>query len=430
MTEMEKFKKLFAMFGLIAMSGFPFFTTNKNNFIIFLLILIIILLLGKRDSFSAKRNILVILLTLFLVMLQAILFQYFKLETILGFIIRTLCALLVVYIVKGDFINLYIKQIKLLTLISFFIFIPIFIAPGILDLISSVVPSFMRFNTTILGVETTKPSLILVNLNMDAPSRTYNRNCGPFWEPGAFGGFLLIAILFNFLKGKTITDKSNYVFYIGLFTTFSTTAYLAFFLLILSYFISEKKIAWYKVLILGLLSISFYLLFFQINFMNKKISKEISKIDFAIEEAGGDTRFASAVLDLMEFVEYPISGRGLWPETRIGGKLKIIVRNNGLTNFLTTWGIVFFIVYFYLLYKNFERLLLQQNNLKTYFAFLSIIVICVLSVGENYFSAIFFWSLVLIPFKYLIYTIKRDSIQNAKYTDYKKKYNLRMLKLK
>lgn len=62
-------------------------------------------------------------------------------------------------------------------------------------------------------------------------SRAFDRNCGAFWEPGAFGCYLLIVPLL-FINNLPLLyrryRKECIVLFIALLTTQSTTAYLAF----------------------------------------------------------------------------------------------------------------------------------------------------------------------------------------------------------
>lgn len=59
------------------------------------------------------------------------------------------------------------------------------------------------------------------------------RNCGPFWEPGAFQGFLVVAILMSIKFGDRIkrADRKLVLFLVTLLTTLSTTGLLLFVLI-------------------------------------------------------------------------------------------------------------------------------------------------------------------------------------------------------
>ncbi|MGY3213788.1 hypothetical protein [Mucilaginibacter sp. HD30] len=58
------------------------------------------------------------------------------------------------------------------------------------------------------------------------------RNSGFAWEPGAFGCFLIVALMFNLFLNKFKFDPKSYLFIIGIITTVSTTDYLALIVLL------------------------------------------------------------------------------------------------------------------------------------------------------------------------------------------------------
>ena len=69
----------------------------------------------------------------------------------------------------------------------------------------------------------------------------FMRNCGFAWEPGLFASFVCFAIYFNLLIKKRIKGNRNfYILTLGLFSTFSTTGYSAFLLIMANYFIVQN----------------------------------------------------------------------------------------------------------------------------------------------------------------------------------------------
>ncbi len=61
------------------------------------------------------------------------------------------------------------------------------------------------------------------------------RNSGFSWEPGAFGFFLILNLLFNFFNNGFKFDKRAWWMSVALITTLSTTTYIAFMFVILLY---------------------------------------------------------------------------------------------------------------------------------------------------------------------------------------------------
>jgi hypothetical protein len=77
------------------------------------------------------------------------------------------------------------------------------------------------------------------------------RNSGFSWEPGAFGCFLIIALMLNLFLNKFKFDKKSYLFILAIITTISTTDYLALMILLfLVYRYKVPRINWGVVLLL------------------------------------------------------------------------------------------------------------------------------------------------------------------------------------
>src|SRR6201999_2065969 len=56
------------------------------------------------------------------------------------------------------------------------------------------------------------------------------RNSGFVWEPGAYGCFLTLTLLLQFFRNKFQFDKVAIIFVVAIIPTFSTTNYLALFI--------------------------------------------------------------------------------------------------------------------------------------------------------------------------------------------------------
>ena len=77
-----------------------------------------------------------------------------------------------------------------------------------MDIIIDAIPSFLKISYDQWGSETEVKTIIVYNFNMIDSSELI-RNCGPFWEPGAFGGLLIIAIILNIINQKRILMKQK-----------------------------------------------------------------------------------------------------------------------------------------------------------------------------------------------------------------------------
>jgi len=115
----------------------------------------------------------------------------------------------VVFILRGEFKYVYFEVLYYLSLIGLFLWI-IFLMTG--------------FAMDLTGKDDIFNSIIIWNVRNGEI-----RNSGPFWEPGAYGGYLLLIPLFFlnepdfFLKNK----RKSLVLFLALLSTMSTTAYLS-----------------------------------------------------------------------------------------------------------------------------------------------------------------------------------------------------------
>ncbi len=378
------------MFFLLGLSGIPFFSGKDYYLIGFSFLLIIVFILEKGQQLD-KEIFLILLAILILVCFQALIFSFFKAITILGLSLKIICGYLTVKLLGTNFTQIFIAQLKVFSVISLLFFLPIYFIPGVLDKLITITPSFLVYEYELWGSEISEKTLIVYNLLQE---ETMVRNTGPFWEPGAFGGYLILALMLNTITHKKISSKSNGLLFFTIITTQSTTAYIAFLVFISVYILLTYSSLWPKLLVICI-SIGGVIAFQTIPFLGEKIKQENSEIQEAIEISGGDTRLASATLDLEDIKKYPFSGRGIWDETRIDKTFEFTKRNNGFTNFIAQWGILFFIFYFYYYYKSYT-LFCRLNGSVKYIPMLLLLTTWILSFSENYFSLPFFWGLVFL----------------------------------
>lgn len=125
-------------------------------------------------------------------------------------------------------------------------------------------------------------SIIYTQLyNLNNSGLTF-RNCGPFWEPGAFQGFVNLAILLELLSGNDRNKQWHFrfaVFVITVITTYSTGGYVVLALNLIYYIITNQRLTWnVKVLLLFITSTIAVFLFFNIDFLHNKISGDNGRL--------------------------------------------------------------------------------------------------------------------------------------------------------
>lgn len=232
------------------------------------------------------------------------------------------------------------------------------------------------------------------------------RNSGPFWEPGANGGYLVLGIALEMLLFRK-WSRRTLVFFIALFTSFSTTAYLAVGVFFLLYYLLVDNKAERLVIILPLLVITIWISLFSLDFLSAKIVdqlKEFNEGNVYGSQSENDTRIGSASLDFKDLQRSPLFGTGSSDETRWGPGEQLFMRTNGVTDFLVRMGIIGFTFCLFFMYnackKLFERLEISKPAAS---AFVLTFTIYFISLGETFFVTIFFWSFFFIQYNNLVF---------------------------
>ncbi len=229
------FKDYLIMFFLLGVSGIPYFSSNQPFVILFALGLVGLFLNSKFHSID--NEFIYVLIAIFAcIFFQALIFSFFKGITVLGLVLRILTGYLAVKLLGEQFINYFIRVMVFFGIISLLIFIPIFIKPDFLDTLVNLTPSFMSYQYELWGFMVDRKTLVVYNLLQEADRV---RNNGPFWEPGAYGGYLMIAYMFNTIRENRLLSPINWLFILCIISTQSTTAYLALFLFIVCYIFFE-----------------------------------------------------------------------------------------------------------------------------------------------------------------------------------------------
>lgn len=125
-------------------------------------------------------------------------------------------------------------------------------------------------------------SIIYTQLyNLDSLSLTY-RNCGPFWEPGAFQGFVNLALALELLTADKRDKRWKIkilIFIISIITTFSTGGYIALALNILFLIFSSKSLHIERKIFLVVAFIFLALgVFFSTSFLYEKVSSDSGRL--------------------------------------------------------------------------------------------------------------------------------------------------------
>jgi hypothetical protein len=401
----ENFISYTSLFLFIAISSIPFFIGDE--FLIFAFILSAITFSIKRCTVD-KFIVIYCLIFLTIMMLQVMFFSVLELNVIVGYFFRILYAYMTIKIIGNKIVDYYNNIIYFFSIISLLVFIPtIFFKDEIETLLSQISLIFEPFQ-----LHDPRRSHIVIytfgenyeDVDGDA-SKSWLRNSGPFWEPGGFGVFLIISVLFEVIKTKKLLTKRNIVFIITILTTLSTGSFLVLFALIVFYILTYPTKE--RILFLGCFMLLSFFIYKNTYFLVEKVEKQTAKKQVSLEYTPRN-RFVSGQLDVIDFMNNPILGRGRFEATRFdikeSGELQLNHRNNGTTNLLVEFGIFGFFAFFYFMYLSFKGYC-EYNKFRPIFAFYATILILIMGFSQMIFIKPFF-----IGFSFLFLAVTSNDI--------------------
>ena len=389
----DKIYQVILVLLLIISSGFPLFVNHKGVDLVLFAYAVAGAIYYKPNLAWVFKFTLAFALLMFI---QAVYFGEFYIKTSIYQVILFCGAGISVAILGTNLLYIYVRLMLIIAVVATVLFIPILINPGFAEKLISLSPFHFQTVTEAYGWESTSHNIFVMHF---PPDFFYGliRNSGPFWEPGAFGGFLVLAFVFNTLLHNTLFRKEHIIFIVAILTTFSTTTYLAliFFIAAFSFIkLDDQVVKWGALVLFVIAGAIFY---DKVDFLGKKIEKELEETKYQAFVRGGDTRMASAYLDLKELSDnsfHIFFGRGSHPDTRIKGIDKEVLRTNGVTDLLSRFGLLFFLFALFSLFRSF-KLITALGEGKRPLAFVGLATLLILSFSEIYFIYIFFKVLIL-----------------------------------
>ncbi len=215
------------------------------------------------------------------------------------------------------------------------------------------------------------------------------RNSGFMWEPKGFANFLVISIFFQLVIGSfKLFNKKMLIMLIALITTFSTTGFIALFSLLIFYFLNKNlktSLIFFPIFILFS-----SIIFFNSDFLYDKIvyelslTKEYENLLYQKKDYKDDVyslgRTGSFIVDINDLKNRPFFGYGFTRENRTQSDFVKLIRVNGLSDLLAVYGVVGFILYFYMHHIFLKKM---QNQLNFKFAPIILITLIVIYTAST-----------------------------------------------
>lgn len=196
--------------------------------------IVFIIIIVYRKSISISKRIIVSLFVLMGIVFLSTIINKGNLINSSFFCISIIISLLVTSTWSFEvFKNAYNKVLLFLSIVSLFMMLVFYIFPSINSLfhVSNKIGTAIHCNFIIF--------------TKIANERGFGRNCGMFWEPGAFQTFLCIALIFE-ITNKRPSIRKIIVFILTILTTFSTTGYICLmvilFYMMINNYRNEKRI--------------------------------------------------------------------------------------------------------------------------------------------------------------------------------------------
>ncbi len=394
---MKQFLQILLLLGLMATSGFPLFINNMPVFYAYFGYCIFCFFYFKVSVRYFLPFLLLFGSILFFQFLNTGMYYFL---TVAAQLMILLTAVITVDVFKEKFLDVFLKVMVYISIISLIFFIPIFLKPSVADLLIAYFPIYVPLEQESYGINQIIHSFIFFNFSPDFTFRI--RNIGPFWEAGFYGGYLMVALMYNTIRQKSIFNKIGILFIICILTTFSTTAYLALFLFIGIYYAVKIGSPILRAGTILLFIAGFAYSYTELEFLGSKINDELNQVAYDAQIQGGNSRMASAYLDITELEEkniYIFIGRGNHPEHRVASVNKAVQRNNGTTDVIAVWGIPFFLVFVFLHYRSVRSIASYYGEQK-FIALLFVTIVLILGVSEPYFRFGFFYALLLLYIPY------------------------------
>lgn len=365
----------FFVFSIIALTGFEYFY-RAAYLIIPVIIFALFLFIKKKNTINIGLVILVISFSTLTLVQTALGFNQ-SIFTFILFLVSLLGYFFISKVIGLNFFNTFINSIYYVSLISLPFFFLTFYVPFltfIADKVSIIFTPLSFNENNLLPNEISRNILIY---NFKNYYFAYNRNSGPFWEPGMFAVFLNTALFFNLLKTKKAISLRNFIFVLTIITTFSTTGYIGLFFILIVYLLFISTSRFRIAYILTLIIISAYII--ELDFMQNKILEQIE-----MANKSGSSRFGAVLIHWQIIKNYPLTGVGDGLSRFVSYYTDATSTANGISLVFAKFGIPFGMLYFSLLFVSCIKIVNYHFNQRNYFLGISFyILLLILTFSQD-----------------------------------------------
>lgn len=319
--------------------------------IVAIILLFIVLLRGASIS---KRQILVISVFVMLFAIQAIATDNFTLLTTAGFFARIMIALGSAILIR-NFARAFIEVMFWTAVVSLPIYAVLIITQG------GIVSFIQQYS-----IPMPDPDILVYYFS----HLHVTQNNAYFWEPGVYGGYLILAIVFLGACKTQYTDRRYkmilFALLITLATTMSTGGYVTILFASLYHTKAFGKHAMIRIILMFVGVLGVVYIFESATFLGDKISRQFAMVE-AQRRDWQLTRLGSILSDWTQIKVHPLIGWGPNPAERYGFVSQEILNGegNGLSNFAAQFGSIGLSVFLLATWNGFKSLFAQREKAAT-----------------------------------------------------------------
>jgi len=265
------------------------------------------------------------LVYILILLVQCLAFSFCPVVTMAGFLIRLFIGYAAFRIIH-DFPRTYVHAMYGLAVTSLIFYFPYAVLSLVGVAVEASAASLSNLLRTTIASDTSSIVRYPLLLHTFVKDNSL-RNLGMFWEPGAFGGYLILAVVFLSMC-RSRMDRRMYLRYLGvtciaILTTLSTTAYVALPLALALHFnwhLSARKhevlqkaavLTFFLPLFLVICALSYN----SLDFLRPKIESQLDAVRMR-QGSWHRGRMGSIIFDWEYIKRRPLSGWGLHSKTR------------------------------------------------------------------------------------------------------------------
>jgi len=384
-----RWNELLLVLLLLCLSGNSgIINESRSEIIVALSTVIIGAVCIQRRQLLTEKFVVASLLFAGILFIQCVSFGFWPLITMAGFFCRLFIGNAVINLVK-DFPRKYVTVMFYVAIVSL-----IFHSFEILLQVSGL--DVIKLFSPIHSILAPKSGLHMGVHNYFAYGRMVEysnldlwRNASFFWEPGAFAGYLILAMIFLRMARANLPQRiyKRYfvVLSIALFSTLSTAGYIAYSVTLLLHCGCDQeatkkksaKIAHVVYIMLPVLIGCAFIAYNKLPFMKKKIDSQLIILD--TRRAGWHrTRMGSLLLDWEYIKRRPLEGWGLHQTTRFALHPEFFDTpqgmGNGMSDFAAKFGITGMLIWLFYTFRAMTYLT-RRNLSATMIGMLAIILV-------------------------------------------------------